>query len=76
VNLKNFLSEGKRVLESPDVTNYHEKFDIGSPYHPVYASQGSQGARVSDPAVGTQVNSASAGRMSLGLHPIERNIHL
>jgi len=35
VNLKHFMSENKRALESPDIHIYNEKFDFESPYHPV-----------------------------------------
>jgi hypothetical protein len=34
----NFMNQKRKVLESPDVCSYNEKFDMGSPYHPMYAN--------------------------------------
>lgn len=37
VNLQSFLEHKRKMFYTPDVANYSDKFDMNSPYHPMYA---------------------------------------
>ena len=36
VNLQSFLDHKRRMFDTPDIANYSDRFDITSPYHPLY----------------------------------------
>lgn len=36
VNFQNFLNQKRKVLERPELISYSEKFDLSSPYHPMF----------------------------------------
>ena len=76
VNLKHFMSENRRALETPDIHNYHEKFDFESPYHPANLSMrchGSQPVRTGNGVFGMHVNVPGACNVGKNIDP---NLHL
>lgn len=36
INLKSFLEHKRKLFHTSDVVHYHDKFDMASPYHPMY----------------------------------------
>lgn len=42
-NYVNFINQKRKLLESPEIAHYSEKFDFSSPYHPMYAHSMAEG---------------------------------
>ena len=73
VDLNQLLSGKKRVLESREITNYHEKFDLYSPYHPVHTSLGLEVPKTSGTLLSIQVN--NVGKSSPLMRSVERSLN-
>lgn len=68
-NYVNFINQKRKLLESPEIAHYSEKFDFSSPYHPMYAhsmieGHNNQRTNVSNFSATSNSRNSFGGRLS------------